>query len=760
MKNFVTNNLTSLWQWVDKRLPVQKAWDTHMAKYYAPKNFNFWYYFGVLSLIVLVIQLLSGIWLLMFYNTSGADAFSSIEYIMRDVPWGSYIRYMHSTGASAFFIVVYLHMFRALLYGSYKAPRELLWILGMLIYVALMAEGFLGYVLPWGQMSYWGAQVIINLVGALPFGIGEPVMDWIRSDFLISGATLNKFVSLHAVALPLVLIILVFMHILALHEVGSNNPDGIEIKETKDEKGIPKDGIPFFPYYLPLHDLMPICIFLFAFCSIMFFFPEMGGYFLEYANFEPANQYKTPEHIAPVWYFTPFYSILRAVNFDILGMSAKLLGFAAMVSAIAILFVLPWIDKSPVKSIRYKGKLTISLLLIFAASFVVLGILGVKAPSPSRVLLAQITTLMYFGYFVCMPVWSNPRPASIVGKGLCYFYALCFLVLTVFDLSSMQFYGSKTAMGSSLTHPSIILLIISLLLAVLFALLPKLATREAYTTPPTRVTMQGLGFKAFFKGLFVVAILTLIPILAVGAESKYACGSIPCEQPKFDLSNKESLQNGFKWYSNYCAGCHSLKYVRYERIANDIGIPVAIMTELLPQNKKIGDRMQIAMSEKEGKKWFGAAPPDLSLVARSRNPQWLYTYLKNFYKDDSRPFGVNNRVFENVGMPHAMLELQGVPECKLGAVLAANGGLKRDPITRELILEQPCGVIEVSADNKGILSAAEFDRAVYDISNFLEYVADPGKLARHRIGVYVLLFISILFAFSWALNKEYWKDIH
>ncbi|MEQ9566668.1 MAG: cytochrome b N-terminal domain-containing protein, partial [Pseudomonadales bacterium] len=307
---------------------------------------------------------------LMSYNATAEGAFASVEYIMRDVEMGWIIRYMHSTGASAFFVVVYMHMFRGLIYGSYRAPRELVWIFGMTIYVVLMAEAFLGYVLPWGQMSYWGAQVIISLFGAIPVW-GDAIVEWIRGDYLISGITLNRFMSLHVVALPIILLALVVMHILALHEVGSNNPDGIEIKKNKDENGVPLDGIPFYPYYLPVHDMMAIIVFLFVFCAIMFFFPEMGGYFLEHANFEEANPLKTPEHIAPVWYFTPFYSMLRAVP-DKLG------GFMVMAAAIAIMFVLPWLDKSPVKSIRYKGKTWKTMILLFAASFIILGVLGVK----------------------------------------------------------------------------------------------------------------------------------------------------------------------------------------------------------------------------------------------------------------------------------------------------------------------------------------------------------------------------------------------
>ncbi|ROS06097.1 ubiquinol-cytochrome c reductase cytochrome b subunit [Sinobacterium caligoides] len=397
--------LIALRDWVDARLPIMRAWDTHMGKYYAPKNFNFWYFFGVLSLLVLVNQLLTGIWLTMMYVPDPDKAFASVEYIMRDVDYGWIIRLMHSTGASAFFAVVYLHMFRGLLYGSYKKPRELVWIFGMAIYLALMAEGFLGYVLPWGQMSYWGAQVIVSLFGAIP-GIGPDLVQWIRGDYLISGITLNRFFALHVVALPIVLLALVVLHLLALHEVGSNNPDGVEIKENKDANGIPKDGVPFHPFYT-VHDLVGIAVFLFVFCGILFFMPEMGGYFLEHANFEVANGLKTPAHIAPVWYYTPFYAMLRAVTISIGPLDAKFLGFVVMGGAIAILFVLPWLDRSPVKSWRYKGRISKFALILLPIVFVILGYLGVKPTTPGRTMMAQICTVLYFAFFVLMPWYTS-----------------------------------------------------------------------------------------------------------------------------------------------------------------------------------------------------------------------------------------------------------------------------------------------------------------------------------------------------------------
>jgi ubiquinol-cytochrome c reductase cytochrome b subunit len=387
--------------WIDKRFPLTKVWNEHLAQYYAPKNFNFWYFFGSLAILVLVIQILTGIWLAMNYKPSAADAFASVEYIMRDVDWGWLIRYLHSTGASAFFIVVYLHMFRALLYGSYRKPRELLWIIGVIIYLAMMATAFFGYLLPWGQMSYWGAQVIVNLFAAVP-GIGEDLSIWVRGDYVISDATLNRFFAFHFL-LPFLLAALVFIHIVALHTVGSNNPDGIEIKENKDENGIPKDGIPFHPYYT-VKDIAGVAVFLAIFAAVVFFAPDMGGLFLEGPNFQPANPLKTPEHIAPVWYFTPFYAMLRAVP-PMFG--SQFPGVVVMFAAILVLFFLPWLDRSPVKSVRYKGPIFKIALAVFAVSFVVLGYLGLLAATPLRTLAAQIFTALYFAFFLLMPWYSK-----------------------------------------------------------------------------------------------------------------------------------------------------------------------------------------------------------------------------------------------------------------------------------------------------------------------------------------------------------------
>jgi ubiquinol-cytochrome c reductase cytochrome b subunit len=446
--------------WVDQRFPLISLWKDHLSEYYAPKNFNFWYYFGSLAMLVLVLQIATGIFLTMHYKPDAASAFASVEYIMRDVPMGWLIRYMHSTGASAFFIVVYLHMFRGLLYGSYKQPRELIWIFGMLFYLCLMAEAFFGYLLPWGQMSFWGAQVIINLFNALPI-IGPDLSLWIRGDYVVSDATLNRFFAFHVIAIPLVLLGLVAAHIMALHEVGSNNPDGVEIKRHKNPNtGHPLDGIPFHPYYT-VKDTLGVVVFLIVFAVIMFFMPEFGGYFLEYNNFIPADPLKTPAHIAPVWYFTPYYSILRAITEDFMWflgagvvayavlifmtakdvrvrtlavavsalliagfifIEAKVWGVVLMGAATLFFFLLPWLDQSPVKSMRYKGVLAKSALAIFVVTFLILGYLGTLTVTEGRTLAAQIFTVIYFSYFLLMPWYTRldrtkPEPDRVTWGG-------------------------------------------------------------------------------------------------------------------------------------------------------------------------------------------------------------------------------------------------------------------------------------------------------------------------------------------------------
>ena len=444
--------------WVDSRFPLTSSIKAHLTEYYAPKNLNFWYFFGSLAIVVLALQIITGIFLVMNYKPDAAKAFESVEYIMREVPWGWMIRYLHSTGASMFFVVVYLHMFRGLIYGSYRKPRELIWIFGCAIFLCLMGEAFFGYLLPWGQMSYWGAQVIVNLFSAIPF-IGPDLSLWLRGDYVVGDATLNRFFAFHVIAIPLVLIGLVAAHIIALHEVGSNNPDGVEIKENLDANGRPVDGIPFHPYYT-VHDVFGLGVFLMIFACIVFFAPEMGGYFLEANNFIPANPLQTPPHIAPVWYFTPFYSMLRATTTNfllplwiflavILGMfaksssdkkvkgvcaaiavvlaagfymfDAKFWGVVIMGGSVVIMFFLPWLDKSPVKSIRYRPQFHKYIYGVFVVSFIILGYLGIEPPSPVFEKISQVCTIYYLGFFLAMPFWSTlgkfkPVPTRVTFK--------------------------------------------------------------------------------------------------------------------------------------------------------------------------------------------------------------------------------------------------------------------------------------------------------------------------------------------------------
>lgn len=665
-QGFVVSALVGLRDWTNDRLPIMTAWEKHMSKYYAPKNFNFWYFFGVFSLVVLVIQLVSGVFLTMHYTNSAEGAFASVEYIMRDVEFGWLLRYIHSTGASAFFVVIYLHMFRGLMYGSYKKPRELIWVFGMAIFLVLMMEGFMGYVLPWGQMSYWGANVIVSLVGAIPV-IGEDLLIWVRGDYLISGATLSRFFALHVVALPIVLIGLVVLHLLALHEVGSNNPDGIDIKKNKGPDGIPLDGIPFHPYYT-VHDLMGITVFLFVFCAILFFAPEMGGYFLEPPNFQEANPLVTPEHVPPVWYFTPFYSMLRAVTVPLLGLDAKFWGLIVMFGAIAILFVVPWLDRSPVRSMRYKGWYSRVALLIFTASFLILGYLGTLGTSSGRILLAQICTVLYFMFFFLMPWYTS---------------------------------------------------------------------KEQTFPEPTRVTGRWISNKQLLASLALLAALVVVPLKAVGAEVNVALDDV-----KLDLRDEASLQRGWNTYMNYCHSCHSLQYARYERTADDLGIPHdLVMDNLVFGGHAIGELMTNTMRAEDANNWFGVVPPDLTLVARVRGPAWLYTYMRSFYEDEARIYGVNNKTFPNVGMPNVLYELQGDVICSNNAASP-----------------EDCDLRHIAGT--GSASPEEFDEIIYDMVNFLYYIGEPIRLKRQEIGVYVLGFLAILFILTLLLNRDYWRRIH
>ena len=665
--------LIGLRDWTDARLPIMTAWKKHMSEYYAPSNFNFWYFFGVLSMVVLVIQLLSGIWLTMNYTASAEAAFASVEYIMRDVDYGWILRYIHSTGASAFFAVVYMHMFRGMMYGSYQKPRELIWVFGMAIYLVLMMEGFLGYVLPWGQMSYWGANVIVSLAGAIPV-IGDDLLVWVRGDYLISGATLNRFFALHVVALPIVLIALVVLHILALHEVGSNNPDGVDIKKHKGPDGVPLDGVPFHPYYTLYHDLGGIILFLFVFCAILFFAPEMGGYFLEVANFQEADSLKTPEHVPPVWYYTPFYSMLRAVTYPLFGIDAKFWGMLVMFGAIAILFVLPWLDKSPVKSMRYKGTFSRVALLSFVVAFLILGVLGTQSVSPAKTLLAQMMTLVYFGYFFAMPWYTRAETTS---------------------------------------------------------------------TPPERVTGRFISIPQLIGSLLLIAALVVIPLMLTNTAHASEASNVALDHVETSYEDKASLQRGWGTYMNYCAGCHELGYARYARTAEDLELdPQLVEANMIFDDASIGDLMTNAMSDDDSKVWFGAAPPDLTLIGRVRKPDWLYTYMRSFYNDPSRPLGANNTLYANVGMPNVLHGLQG-------DVICDDHGTN-DPTQCELS----------HVEGTGSQTPAEFDQTVADLVNFLYYIGEPVRAKRQSIGVWVLLFLGLLYILVFFMSREFSKDYH
>ena len=668
------SEMIDLRDWVDARLPIVAAWKKHMSEYYAPKNFNIWYFFGVLSLVVLVIQLLTGIWLTMNYTATAEGAFASVEYIMRDIDYGWMLRYLHSTGASAFFFVVYIHMFRGLMYGSYQKPRELIWVFGMTIYLVLMAEGFFGYILPWGQMSYWGANVIVSLFGAIPV-VGEDLLTWIRGDYLISGATLNRFFALHVVALPIVLLGLVVLHLLALHEVGSNNPDGIEIKKSKGPDGIPLDGVPFHPYYTIYHDLPGVVLFLIVFCAIVFFAPEMGGYFLEVANFQEADSLKTPEHVQPVWYYTPFYSMLRAVTWTGFGIDAKFWGMLVMFSAIAILFVLPWLDKSSVRSMRYKGWYSRIALLMFVVSFIILGVLGTQAVSPVKTQLAQIMTVIYFLYFLLMPFYTRAERAS---------------------------------------------------------------------EPPERVTDRWISIPQFIGSILLLIVLVMLPLMLVAANAEAAsAGNLNLKHVETDFGDKNSLQRGFKYYMNYCISCHALGYARYERTADDLDIPHDLVLEnLVFDDSLIGDLMENAISEEDAQNWFGAAPPDLTLAGRVHTADWLYTYLKSFYNDPVRPLGANNKIFPNVGMPNVLHELQGNVSCYDHGT--------GDPAQCEL----------QHVEGTGLMSGEEFDTAIADLVNFLYYIGEPIRDQRQNIGIWVLVFLGVLYILTALMGREFSKDYH
>ncbi|MCB1863923.1 MAG: cytochrome bc complex cytochrome b subunit [Chromatiales bacterium] len=461
--------LRNLVGWIDDRFPLTKVWNEHLAQYYAPKNFNFFYFFGSLALLVLVNQILTGIWLTMNYKPSAAEAFASVEYIMRDVDWGWLIRYMHSTGASAFFIVVYMHMFRGLIYGSHKKPRELVWLIGMAIYLALMAEAFMGYLLPWGQMSYWGAQVIISLFGAIPY-IGEGLAEWIRGDYVVSDITLNRFFAFHVIAVPLILVALVFVHIVALHKVGSNNPDGVEIKKKKGADGKPLDGIPFHPYYT-VKDIVGVVVFLILFALVIFYEPTFWNWFLERDNFLPADPLVTPEHIVPLWYFTPFYAILRAIP-------DKLTGVLAMGAAIVVLFLLPWLDRNPVKSIRYRETLFKPLIAVFVITFVILGYLGTQPATAAFSEAAFRLSELYFGFFLLLIVYSRVRSAGTYRT----LFVLAMVVVAGMDF--LRYLADQERLGLILTSSPVVIVYFAVFLLLAAAAPALMRAREV----PDRVT--------------------------------------------------------------------------------------------------------------------------------------------------------------------------------------------------------------------------------------------------------------------------------
>ncbi len=468
-----------LMNWLDDRFPASKMAKEHLTEYFAPKNFNFWYFFGSLALMALVLQIVTGVLLAMNYKPDAGLAFDSVEYIMRDVWGGWFVRYMHSTGSSMFFIVIYLHMFRGLLYGSYRNPRELIWIFGMAIYLAMMATAFFGYLLPWGQMSFWGAQVIVNLFETLPV-IGPTLSEWIRGDYVISDITLNRFYALHYLV-PFILVGLVFLHIVALHKVGSNNPDGIEIKKgpkgNKWSKDAPTDSIPFHPYYT-VKDIFGTVVFMAFFFAVVFFMPEMGGYFLEQPNYEPANPLKTPEHIAPVWYFTPYYAILRAVP-SFAG--TQVWGVLVMFASVAVFFFLPWLDKSPVKSIRYKGLTTRFSLALFVATFLVLGWLGTKAPTTDLTIMAQFLTLIYFSYFLLYPSFSAAgQELTTAGKILLWITIVLFIGTFFY-----WWFGWSAGPGTGL---KLVYTILSIAILFILGIRPAFISPEKVKPVPERVS--------------------------------------------------------------------------------------------------------------------------------------------------------------------------------------------------------------------------------------------------------------------------------
>ncbi len=629
--------------WVDARFPLTATWKAHLSEYYAPKNFNVWYYFGSFALLVLVIQIVTGIFLVMHYkpdaslNAAGVPvAFASVEYIMREVPWGWLIRYMHSTGASMFFIVVYLHMVRGLIYGSYRKPRELVWIFGTAIFLCLMAEAFFGYLLPWGQMSFWGAQVIVNLFSAIPF-VGPDLSLWIRGDYVVSDATLNRFFSFHVIAIPLVLLGLVAAHIVALHEVGSNNPDGVEIKNNKDENGIPLDGIPFHPYY-SVHDVMGVVVFLFIFSAIVFFAPEMGGYFLESNNFLPANPLQTPPHIAPVWYFTAFYSMLRATTDDFTWV---------MIVAIAVAFVLWYLRARPSIKIAVAGR----------------GRRGGRhgpAAHVRREVLGRRRDGRR-GRDAVLPAVARPQPGQVDPLSAGLAQGALRRVLRRVRGALLRRAPRRRRRSRTCCRRSARVYYFGFFLAM-----PIWTTLGRFKTPPDRVdvppaltpTAPTSARKSRMKKL--LAVLLFLPLLAAAPER-----ATRSTTRRTSANDQAALQSGAKLFVNYCLNCHNASSMRYNRL-QDLGLTDdEIKKNLLFTSDKVGDLMRVAMPAKDAKDWFGAVPPDLSVIARAKSSErgsgadYLYTYLRTYYKDDTRPTGWNNLAYPNSAMPHVLWQLQG-----------------------------------------------------------------------------------------------------
>ena len=671
----MTKRLVALRDWVDARFPLLQLWNDHLARYYAPKNFNFWYFFGSLALFILVIQIVTGIWLTMNYKPSAELAFASVEYIMRDVEWGWWIRYMHSTGASAFFIVIYLHMYRAMLYGSYKRPRELLWIIGMLIYFTLMAEAFFGYLLPWGQMSFWGAQVIISLFGALPV-IGDDLALWIRGDFVVSDVTLNRFFSLHVIAFPLVLCGLVGAHLIALHEVGSNNPDGVEIKDNKGADGIPLDGVPFHPYYT-VKDIVGVVVFLNHLLCGRVFSTRDGRLFSRSEQFCPGRPAEdTGTHSAVV----VFHPVLCH----------------------------PAGHPEPVRRCRRHGR----------GGAVILSS-ALAGPESG-----QVHTLPGLELQNCPgPVHGQLYCPGLAGPAACHhgihldcaaFHADLFPVFPV-DAVLYRLRQGQTRTGQG-------------------------------DMTGTRVAVSRWGRNSIPSP--VILLLLLLPASPCwpAGEGDYTL------RADVDLSDRKSLQRGARTFVNYCLSCHSASFMRYNRLGRDLHISEDVLKEnFMFGTDKTGDTMTVTLNRREAEKYFGVAPPDLSVTARSRGADWLYTYLMTFYRDPSRPNGVNNLAFEDTAMPHVLWQLQGWQEPVYKEVVHKDNRVTR-VIDRLEVMYEPVDKPEPYQDET-------YEETVMDLVNFMVYLGEPIKLKRKKIGAWTITYLLVLLVLVYLLKREYWRDV-